>query len=177
MWLESSVSTPKERKNMRWHAGSLVRILSADDEMNGEMTGVETIMRRGLEPPPHIHSHEDEAVLILSGVVEIMVGGVIKNPQPGEWIYMPRGVAHSIRVLSEEAHTMTMYTPSGLEQFFDMLSEPADCTQRSGRCLEQIPSSSLSYDNLFDMEYIAELGRQFGIKFLTGKPRTRAAAA
>jgi hypothetical protein len=88
-------------------------------------------------------------------------------------VFLPRGVRHSFTLRSDHARLLMMYTPSGIEKYFEALSEPAED--------EIIPAGSLSYDNLFDMEYIMHLGRQFGLKFYPAKPAraglARAAAA
>ena len=133
------------------------------------MVGVEFVVRPGFEPPPHSHTREDEAVYVMRGDVEFTVAGTVVRPALGEWVYLPKGQTHSFRVLSEDAHLLVMYTPGGIEMFYQVLSEPADG--------ESMPAGTLSYDNLFDMEYISELGRQFGLKFFPAKPRVRAAAA
>jgi len=156
------------RPDMKWHAGSLMRILDTADFQN-EMVGIEFVVRRGFEPPAHSHTKEDEAVYVLRGEVEFTVGSTVVRPALGEWAYLPKAVPHSFRILSEDAHMLHMYTPGGIEMFFQVLSEPTDG--------EAMPAGTLSYENLFDMEYIAELGRQFGLKFFPAKPRVRAAAA
>lgn len=146
---------------MRWHAGSLIRILARGEESGGEMAGIECIVQRGLEPPPHAHTREDEAVFIVDGDVEFTIGRRRVRPARGEWVFLPRGVRHSFAVRSEHAQLLMMFTPSGIENFFEALSEPAED--------KIIPAGSLSYGNLFDMEYIMHVGRQFGLKFHPAK--------
>lgn len=168
-----ATDSPVIPRNMRWHAGSLIRLLTAGRETAGEVAGIECIVQRGLEPPPHAHTREDEAVFIVDGDVEFTIGRRRVRPGRGEWVFLPRGVRHSFSLRSEHAHMLMMYTPSGLESYFEVLSEPAED--------EMIPAGSLSYDNLFDMEYIMHVGRQFGLKFYPAKPArgplARAAAA
>jgi quercetin dioxygenase-like cupin family protein len=169
----ATIESPVIPRNMRWHAGSLIATLASGCETGGDMTGIECIVQRGLEPPPHVHTREDEAVFVMEGDVEFTIGRKRVRPERGEWVFLPRGVRHSFALRSEHAHLLMMYTPSGIEKFFEALSEPAED--------EIIPAGSLSYDSLFDMEYIMHVGRQFGLKFYPAKPaRTgfaRAAAA
>ena len=160
---------PIELRKMRWHAGSLIRILASARDTNGEMAGVECIVQRGLEPPPHSHSREDEAVHVLEGEVEFTIGRTKTVAGAGEWVFLPRGVRHSFRVASEQARLLAMYTPGGIEGFFEALSEPAETAE--------IPAGSLSYDSLFDMEYIMHVGRQFGLKFHPTQPAAMSASA
>ncbi|HET8548309.1 MAG TPA: cupin domain-containing protein [Bryobacteraceae bacterium] len=169
----ASLDSPVIPRNMRWHAGALIRVVASGHETSGEMAGIECIVQRRLEPPPHAHTREDEAVFVLDGEVEFTIGRKRVRADPGEWVFLPRGVRHSFTLRSEHAHLLMMFTPSGIENFFEVLSEPAED--------EIIPASSLSYDNLFDMEYIMHVGQQFGIKFYPAKPAraamTRSAAA
>jgi quercetin dioxygenase-like cupin family protein len=166
------MDSPVIPRNMRWHAGSLIRILSTGPQSGGEMAGVECIVQRGLEPPPHVHTREDEAVLVMEGDVEFTIGRKRVRPARGEWVFLPRGIRHSFSLRSEHAQMLMMYTPSGIEMFFEVLSEPAED--------QVIPASSLSYDNMFDLEYIMHVGRQFGVRYCPAKPSktmARAAAA
>jgi quercetin dioxygenase-like cupin family protein len=171
--MTAKMKSPVIPRNMRWHAGSLIRILARGQDNRGEMTGIESIVQRGLEPPPHAHTREDEAVLVMEGDVEFTIGRRRVRPQRGEWVFLPRGVRHSFTLRSEHAQMLTMYTPSGIETFFEALSEPAED--------ETIPAGSLSYDNMFDLEYIMHVGRQFGLRFCPSKRSrgevARAAAA
>jgi quercetin dioxygenase-like cupin family protein len=155
---------------MRWHAGSLMRLVQTGREGKGDMTGIEWVVRRGLEPPPHVHTREDEAVLVLRGTVGFSIDGREIEPQPGEWVYLPRNVQHCFQVLTPDAHLLAMYSPSGIETFFEALSEPVEGAS--------IPAGSLSYDNLFDMEYISGVGKEFGLRFFPlGSCKAAAAAA
>ena len=165
----TALDSPVIPRNMRWHAGSLIRMLSAGCDTAGEMAGIECIIQRGLEPPPHAHTREDEAVFVVDGDVEFTIGRRRVRPQPGEWVFLPKGVRHSFTLRSEHAHLLMMFTPSGIENYFEVLSEPAED--------EMIPAGSLSYDNLFDMEYMMHVGRQFGIKFYPAKPARQMACA
>ena len=162
----TSVKLPQEAaanvRNMRWHAGSLIRMLATAAETRGEMTGIEVIVRRGLEPPTHTHAREDEAIYILSGEVQFTIGRKRVIGREGEWVLLPRGVRHSYEVLGEQAHLLVTYTPGGIDGFFEALSEPAEDTS--------IPPGTLCYDSLFDMEYIMHVGRQFGIRFHSSRP-------
>jgi quercetin dioxygenase-like cupin family protein len=164
----ATMDSPVIPRDMRWHAGSLIRMLASGCETGGEMAGIECIVQRGLEPPPHVHTREDEAVFVMEGDVEFTIGRKRIRPERGEWVFLPRGVRHSFALRSEHAHFLMMYTPSGIEKFFEALSEPAED--------EIIPASSLSYDSLFDMEYIMHVGRQFGLKFHPARPAQRGMA-
>jgi uncharacterized cupin superfamily protein len=45
-------------------------------------------------PPPHSHSNNDECVYALEGVIRYSVDGTVRDLQPGEWMFTPRGSVH-----------------------------------------------------------------------------------
>ena len=80
--------------------------------------------RKGLEPPPHTHSREDETYYILDGRWSFDVGGEPFAAEPGTLIFLPRGVAHSFSIDGDAARALVILTPGGLEDAFRELSEP-----------------------------------------------------
>ena len=72
----------------------------------------------GWETPWHLHRLEDECLYLIRGSVSAKLGdepyGTLRA---GDFIFLPRGVAHGFRVL-EETEILTVLTPPGLERFF-----------------------------------------------------------
>jgi quercetin dioxygenase-like cupin family protein len=72
----------------------------------------------GWETPWHLHRLEDECLYLIRGSVSAKMGdqpyGTLRA---GDFIFLPRGVAHGFRVL-EETEILTVMTPPGLERFF-----------------------------------------------------------
>jgi hypothetical protein len=50
-----------------WYAGCLISSLAEATETAGQLSAVEAVIRKGMEPPPHTHTHEDEAFYIIAG--------------------------------------------------------------------------------------------------------------
>ena len=89
----------------------------------GERTGgLVTIGDARIPPAPparHIHSREDEAIYVTSGVLTVEVGGQRHQVGPGSLIWLPRGIPHTFANLSgEPVCTVGVITPSGLENMF-----------------------------------------------------------
>jgi len=152
----AEVKATTANRRMRRHAGSLIRILEAGWIGDPNLSGVEWIVRRGNEPPRHQHEREDEAVFVVAGDVEFQVGQRRVEIGQGNWLFLPRGVAHSFRVLSDQVHMLAMYAPGGIETFFEALSEPV--TSEDGAAQPPL-------QNPFERESARELARQYGLSF------------
>ena len=46
-------------------------------------------------PPPHVHSREDEAFLVVDGEIEVTVGDEAIVVPAGGFAFTPRGVPHT----------------------------------------------------------------------------------
>lgn len=70
-------------------------------------------------PGRHVHTNEDEATYVVSGVLTVEVGGQRFEAGPESFVWMPRGVPHAFANLSdEEVWTVGLTNPPGLEDFF-----------------------------------------------------------
>jgi mannose-6-phosphate isomerase-like protein (cupin superfamily) len=58
------------------------------------LTALVSKMRRGTEPPPHVHSQEDEFLYVLLGDVTFYADGQVFSAAAGECIFLPRGTPH-----------------------------------------------------------------------------------
>jgi mannose-6-phosphate isomerase-like protein (cupin superfamily) len=76
------------------------------------------------EFPLHVHDREDEAVYMLQGRVGIVVGEDSFLLEPGDFVFMPRGVAHSITGASDPpVRFLFISTPGGFEHFMEGRAE------------------------------------------------------
>lgn len=76
--------------------------------------------------PPHIHSREDESLYVQAGTLTFQAGDKDLIVSAGDFIYIPRGTAHSFRNAGGETATLLMVaTPAGLENFFREAFIPA----------------------------------------------------
>jgi len=70
--------------------------------------------------PPHIHHREEETFYLQQGTLTIQVGGKAQVASPGDFICLPRGVAHSFQNTGNvEAKFLLVAVPAGLERFFE----------------------------------------------------------
>lgn len=106
----------------------------------GERTGGQAMFGDARIPPNtpgpgrHVHTHEDEAIYVVSGTLTVEVGGERYEVGPESLVWMPREVPHAFANLSDvEVRTVGFTTPSGLEglfaeqaEYFATLSGPPD---------------------------------------------------
>jgi quercetin dioxygenase-like cupin family protein len=109
----------------RWFLGTQLRILADAADTGGALTVMEQRAPKGFSPPLHVHDREDTAILVLSGVVTVRVGGDERVVGAGELAWLPRQVPHTFRVDSDEVHLLELATPSGVEEFHVAASEHA----------------------------------------------------
>lgn len=109
-----------------WGPGELMTFLITGEETGGAFFLAEMIVPPGGGPPPHIHHREDESFQLLEGRLTVQVGGDTITALPGDFVYLPRGIAHSFRNIGEvPVKAMVLTTPAGLEGFFAEVFEPA----------------------------------------------------
>jgi len=108
-----------------WYNGSLMTFLATGEDTLGQFALIEAVSRRGNVPPPHIHHREDETFYVLEGEVVVSVGGRTIRGTAGTMFFLPRDVAHSFTIESEQSRMLIMLTPAGLEGWFKEFSVPA----------------------------------------------------
>ncbi len=86
------------------------------------------------------------------------VGDDTFSAAPGSFVFCPRDVPHLLTLHSEQARTLTLVTPGGLESFFVELGEPAP-----GRSLPAEQAAP-------DLERVATLAAHYGAELLTDWP-------
>lgn len=80
-------------------------------------------------PPPHRHTHEDETIVVLEGVVEAECGPDVFTARAGATVFMPRGLTHTFRSLGGPATMLFIVTPGHLDEFFrlqDQVEDPSE---------------------------------------------------
>jgi quercetin dioxygenase-like cupin family protein len=94
-------------------------ILVGRDESGGRIGLFESTVPAGDGPPLHIHNNEDEIIHVLAGEYEFWLDGATRRMGPGEAIFLPRGIAHTFRVVSQTpGRNIAVLTPGGFEGFF-----------------------------------------------------------
>ena len=100
--------------------------------ITGEQTGGAFFMAAvsvvpGGGNPPHIHHREEECFYLQEGTLTIQVGGKTHTASAGDFIRLPRGVAHSFENTGKvDAKVLLVVAPAGLETFFEEAFYPVE---------------------------------------------------
>ena len=106
--------------------GDRVTYLITGAETGGAFFMAEVSVVPGGGPPPHVHSREDESFYLRQGTLAVQVGDKALNISAGDFVHMPRGVAHSFKNIGEDTAKLLMVaTPAGLENYFAETFFPA----------------------------------------------------
>jgi mannose-6-phosphate isomerase-like protein (cupin superfamily) len=146
-----------DQGDARWVLGELDRIMATADRTGGLFGLKESLDRRGGGPPLHVHEREDEACYVLEGEITFFVGADVIRASAGTWIYLPRGVPHSLRIESDEAKTLWLVVPGGFESFFVDVFPP-------------VTEGSSPTDGQPDVERMAEAAARYGVTILGPAP-------
>ena len=160
------LSTPRAYKrwpaltNSTWYKGMLHSLMAGTADNNGAFDFVISRMRRGTEPPPHIHSREDEFFYALSGKIRMYVGGEVYSVRAGECIFLPRGKPHAWLIASAEIQKITVVIPGGFNDALNKLGVPA------GRMEVPNDVDTVTYGNA-DLTETIKVFEQYGVRLLT----------
>jgi quercetin dioxygenase-like cupin family protein len=160
------MSTPKAYKrspelaNSTWYKGILTSQMAGASDNNGEFDVSVIKMRRGTEPPPHVHAREDEMFYILSGEMRVYVESEVFQLTAGEYMFLPRGKAHAFSITSDEGHWICFITPGGFFEAVGKMDVPAEKME--------VPSDAdtATYANA-DLTETIKMFEQYGLQFLT----------
>jgi uncharacterized cupin superfamily protein len=119
-------------------------------------------IRRGTEPPPHVHSREDEFWYVLSGEMRFYVDGEVFTVTAGECMFLPRRTPHAFLVASEEAHMILLVVPGGFLDAINKMNAPAE------RMEAPTDADTATYANA-DLTETIKVFEQRGIRFLTAE--------
>ncbi|WP_213805350.1 cupin domain-containing protein [Granulicella sp. dw_53] len=146
--------------NSTWFKGFLISQMVGTTDSDGAFDTIIGKMKAGTEPPPHIHSKDDEFFYILSGELTVYADGEVFTATAGECVFLPRQKPHAFLVASDEIHMMDTLTPGG---FFEAISKTNVPAERM-----EVPTDAESA--AFGSPDLAETMKVFeenGIRFLT----------
>ncbi|MDB5222436.1 MAG: cupin protein [Chitinophagaceae bacterium] len=146
--------TNRNKENSYWYIGHLMSLLLTSKETGGRFALLRATERRGLEPPPHTHTKEDEAFLILEGEVVYTAGNKTFHAKEGDVMFLPKNIQHSFKIQSEKLETLILLTPGGLENYFVEMSQPAGDVQ-----LPPMPEGPP------DIKKLVATASKYGVKF------------
>ena len=71
-------------------------------------------------PPLHVHHRQEETIHVLSGTFKVRIGEETFVCEAGGFAYLPSGVPHAFRNLTEDpARIVVVYTPGGGHRFYE----------------------------------------------------------
>jgi mannose-6-phosphate isomerase-like protein (cupin superfamily) len=146
--------------NSTWYKGVLVSEMAGSADNDGAFNLAINKMRRGSEPPPHVHTREHEFFYLLSGEMKFFVGGEVFTVTAGECILLPCHVPHGFLVTSEEAHQMLFTAPGGFLDAINKMNVPAERMELP----TEADAGTYAEEDLTETIKVFE---QHGIRFLT----------
>jgi Mannose-6-phosphate isomerase len=142
----------------KWEHGNLVTNLAEKKDTNGAFLLIEATLAPGTEPPPHVHTREDELFYVLEGKFDVYVGEKAFDVKEGECVFMPRFKPHAFVIRSPRLRVLALFTPAGLEEAFRAMSSSAQSLN--------LPSGAATYST-GDLKQVAQLLSEYGARFLT----------
>ena len=148
----------KSLETSAWYMASLTTYLVEKKDVNGEFALIEALLVPGNEPPPHVHSREDELYYILEGEFDVYAGHEGFNVKSGECIFLPRLEPHAFVIRSARLRVLLMISPAGLEAAFRSMASPA--------LKLELPTGMPTYATS-DLTHTIEVFKDYGITLLS----------
>jgi mannose-6-phosphate isomerase-like protein (cupin superfamily) len=91
---------------------------------SGALTIVQSQIDGG--PPRHVHTHEDECLFVVSGLLVVECGDEVFEAAQHSFSFLPRGVPHTFRAAEGAATVLVIAVPGGIEDYFDEINQASD---------------------------------------------------
>lgn len=115
---------PGEGSTIEGPVGGPMTYKLRPEQTGGRQTAFEMRIAPGDGPPLHTHVQEDETFYVLEGSLRYRLGDEITEAQAGSVVFVPVGVQHCFQNTGDEtARIFVLFTPSGMEGFFDRFAE------------------------------------------------------
>jgi quercetin dioxygenase-like cupin family protein len=145
-------------ENSTWYKGLLISQLAGSSDTDGAFDLLESKMKKGTEPPPHIHDREDELFYILAGEIKVFADGQVFTVGAGESVFLPKKVPHAYLIQSNACHILALITPGGFLNAINKMNAPA-------RIME-IPSDMETYATA-DLTTTTAVFIKYGVRMLS----------
>ena len=100
------------------------RVVASGERSNGLALGDTKIPAGTPGPARHVHTHEDEALYVLSGVLTVEVGDERYDAASESFVFMPRGLPHVFGNLGEqEVRAVVLFNSTTLSRMFEEQAE------------------------------------------------------
>jgi mannose-6-phosphate isomerase-like protein (cupin superfamily) len=141
-----------------WYKGILISSLATEQDTNGAFELVVTRMKKGTEPPPHVHEREDEMFYVLEGIIDVYVGDECFRAAAGECVFLPKRKAHAFKIHSPEIHMLALMTPGGFMNATATMATPA-------QSLAIPPDDGITYATV-NLDETMKVFAKYGVRFL-----------
>jgi uncharacterized RmlC-like cupin family protein len=122
MSTDGIILQPGEAKGV-WLRGTEVLFLNRAEDAEGGST-IEMRTVPGFDTGAHRHSRIEEFFYVVAGEIEARAGERTVVGGPGTFVFVPKGVAHSIANRSQAPAAFVLFTsPPGHERYFEELAE------------------------------------------------------
>jgi quercetin dioxygenase-like cupin family protein len=156
--IESNIIPTTERA-FRNYQGGYFKTLISPEESGGSLAILDLVLPSGAEPPPHIHTQEDETFLLMEGKLEVRIDNTLNVLEAGDAIFAPRNVPHSFRIVGEKARIINLITPGTLWAYFMAFSEPCTGEPQVTKSLQPPPPEHIQsmlgvLTNLYKLKFL-----------------------
>jgi quercetin dioxygenase-like cupin family protein len=111
---------PGEGLTIQGPAGGPLTFKARGEQTAGALTLFENVIAPGDGPPLHTHAGEDESWYVLEGELRFRLGDEVADAPSGSFVFVPRGTEHCFQNVGDApARIIVLFTPSGMERFFD----------------------------------------------------------
>ncbi|MFB7139176.1 quercetin 2,3-dioxygenase [Gottfriedia sp. NPDC056225] len=111
-------------ENTYFFLNDFTSILVNGEDTNGAFCVLHCNGKKDGGPPLHIHELEDETFYVLEGEIAFFIGDQKISAKAGDYVFAPRSIPHTFKVLSEETKFIVTAYPSGFDEFVKELSIP-----------------------------------------------------
>lgn len=120
----SALITPADGGVAYWFLDTLAIVRTPRHEGAPEI--IDVTIRPGGSPPLHVHSQLDDSFLLLEGTLAVRCGDERFIARQGAYVYLPRGVPHTFRVLGvTPARFLQVHADDSFRRLIETLGEPA----------------------------------------------------
>ena len=146
------------KNSVRAFSGTRFHFRLTAAETAGAVSVMDVFMRKGSEPPRHVHSNEDETNIVHTGEIHYYIGDKVVQAKKGDVVFLPRMIPHHFKVVTPTASVTLVLTPGGFERFFEAATFPFE-----GDDVPPLSDRQLSRER---HTKVAEHSGSFGVKFL-----------
>jgi quercetin dioxygenase-like cupin family protein len=111
-------------ENRRTFPGVMFNVLLHGNATDNNIFVAEVEGLPGGEPPRHVHTHEDEVIIVKEGNITYFIGDDIIFAKPGDTVILPKNIPHHFAIRSERMKVVLVATSASFGDFFFGISTP-----------------------------------------------------